>query len=344
VEPKLKSFFERPEGTTGLAFIGAGIALTCIIGYYFLPVVIVILTNIIWASILGAIVCGGIALALNDNVRFLVSSAFQSAMRFITGLFIAIDPIGILKNYLKQMKDRLVKIEKHIIELTGQIRSLESNIINRTENVKNFMKLAKAAKDRGQTDRAGLEANKAAREKDFVDKLTVTLTKMEEVQKILSKMKQNLNYLYEDTEHNITIREAEYNSIQASYKALKGAEALIEGDKAKALFEQAMEYTANDIAEKLGEMDRFMDTSKDFMMTMDLQNAVFNEDGLELLAQWEKNGSAILDYEKNRGKIRVDNTNNSGILSPLEQAQAETEQAEIEANSESQFSSFFNKR
>jgi phage shock protein A len=309
-QPKIKSFFERPEGNTGLLFIGAGIVGTGVACWYLLPVIIVILSNLLYASLLGAGVFALFTLLMNDKFRFACSSLFQSAMRWLTGWVIAIDPIGILKNYLEEMKERLAKVEKHIREVNGQKVSLERNITERLKNIEQYMKLANAAKKAGQTDQAALKANMAAREKHFADKLAVILDKTEGILRILSKMKSNLNFLYEDTEHEVEIREAEYNSIKASFKAMKGAEALIEGDKAKAMFEQTMEYTANDIAMKLGEMDRFMDTSKDFMLSMDLQNGVFNEDGLALLAQWEQNGSAILSYKAGdlSGKVRVDSS------------------------------------
>lgn len=337
-QPKIKSFWEKPEGNTGMFVMAAGIIAVAVGAWYALPIIIILLSNVLYATFLGLSVAAVFGLIMNDKFRFLCSSMFQSAMRVVTGLFIAVDPIGILKNYLEEMIERLQKIERHIKDLCGQVVKLESNIKERTQNINHYMKLAQQAKKTNQTDIAALNANKAAREKHFVDKLSVTLEKMRGVNDILSKMKKNLNYLYEDTEHEVEIQEAEYESIKSASKAMKGAEALIEGDNNKAMFEQTMEYIANDIAMKLGEMDRFMDTSQNFITTMDLNNAIFNEEGLELLAQWEKNGPSIMDYEKNRGqKIRVDSSGSSGTISAEEQEQIQQE----ENNS---FASIFNNK
>lgn len=337
-QPKLKNFWDRPEGNTGLAFLAVAGAAAVVGLYYALPFIITLLANTLYAVLLGTALFAVVVTLMNDKFRFLCSTAFQSVMRWFTGWFVAVDPIGILKGYLTQMQDRLRKIEQHIRELAGQIMKLRNNISSRKEHVDEFLRLAKAAKKNGLMDRAALESNKAAREMDFVQKLSVTLEKMESIQSIISKMKQNLIYLYEDTSHEVEIREAEYESIKAASKAMKGAESLIEGDKQKELFEQAMEYTANDIANKLGEMDRFMDTSKDFMMSMDLTNAVFNEEGLELLAQWEKNGSSILDYEKNRGqKFRVDSSVSSDTMG------FEVQEQTLESDVNKSFSQLFNK-
>ena len=48
-----------------------------------------------------------------------------------------------------------------------------------------------------------------------------------------------------------------------------------------------MQAILDDVSQKTGEMERFMDLSKNFMDTMDLQNAEFESEGLELLDNFE---------------------------------------------------------
>jgi hypothetical protein len=75
---------------------------------------------------------------------------------------------------------------------------------------------------------------------------------------------------------------------------------IISGDKDKrAMFDMALEAIADDVANKVGEMERFMDLSENFMRSVDLQNGVFEEEGLKMLEMWEKEGvSSILGAEK----------------------------------------------
>jgi hypothetical protein len=61
----------------------------------------------------------------------------------------------------------------------------------------------------------------------------------------------------------------------------------------KELFERAMETLADDVGNKVGEMERFMDTSRNLMATIDLQNGVFEEEGLQLLERWEKDSPLL---------------------------------------------------
>ena len=65
------------------------------------------------------------------------------------------------------------------------------------------------------------------------------------------------------------------------------------------MFDRALEAIADDVSMKIGEMERFMEMSNSFMDSIDLQNGIFEEEGLELLDKWEKEGvSLILGNQK----------------------------------------------
>lgn len=329
-QPKIKTFFERPEGTVGLGFIAAMVVAAGFAAYAFLPFIITLLANTITAIALGCVLTAMVAVLMNDNFRFVVRSVFQSSMRALTGLWIPVDPIGILKNYLLDMKDRLGEVEISIEQLNGQIATLKANIKNRKDSIKNLLRLAKAAKKREDPQEAELQASMAARERDYASSLEELLMKVSGFERVLSKVKKNLDFLYVDTQHRVQIEEEKYKTTRSAYKAMRGAKRILQGDKAKEIYDQTLEYLAADIGMKLGEMDRFMTVSKDFMNGMDLQNAVFNDKGLELLEEWEKKGSSILDYEHNREKIRVDVTGlpnddpDDGTATDPPQARAQT--------------------
>ena len=50
----------------------------------------------------------------------------------------------------------------------------------------------------------------------------------------------------------------------------------------------------NDVANKVGEMERFMDVSKGVVNSIDLQNGVFEEEGLKMLEEWERTRTSKL--------------------------------------------------
>jgi rubrerythrin len=324
-QQKIKGFLERPEGTTGLIILSV---LACAVGgvvLYNMEAIVKLLQNTIYAMFMAGSIIAVIALLLNDNFRWFCKSAFQSSMRALTSVWITIDPIGILKNYLLDMVEKLKKIEGYLEQLAGQITGLSQKIDTRKNNVKTFLKYAAAAQRNGDIDNVTLNANKAQREKEWVEEMSETLDQMQQTSDILKHMKRNLNLLYDDTEHRVDLLVDKYQAIKAAYKAMRGAKELIEGDRKKAIFEQDCEYIASDIGNKLGEMDRFFEASHSTFSNMDLQNDIFNKDGLALLSSWEKDG--ILSYENSRSlkpgaKVRISDRPGTDELELAEMSQA----------------------
>ncbi|MFT4686494.1 MAG: hypothetical protein ACI94D_001454 [Neolewinella sp.] len=55
-----------------------------------------------------------------------------------------------------------------------------------------------------------------------------------------------------------------------------------------------MEGITEDVANKVGEMERMMDLSNEFMSSVDLQNGVFADEGLRMLEEWEQKSDLML--------------------------------------------------
>ena len=113
--------------------------------------------------------------------------------------------------------------------------------------------------------------------------------------RVLTKMYSNSEILLEDTKDQVKMKEEERKAIRASHSAMKSAMSIISGNADKrAMFDQALEVIADDVAMKVGEMERFMEMSSSFMDSVDLQNGVFEEQGLQMLEEWEKNSTLML--------------------------------------------------
>ncbi len=292
---KPKSFWKRPEGITGLIFMLAVIAGGGYLLYIGLPTLIALAQNTLYLAgmllVLGAIVY----MVLDPKMRNLVWYMYKSVMRNITSMFVTIDPIGILKNYVEDLEDNLVKMRKQIGALRGQMRKLMGIMEQNNSDIENNMKLASAARDKGKEQQMLLATRKAARLKESNQKYQALHNKMEVMYRILNKMHQNSEILLEDTKDQVKLKEQERKAIRASHGAMKSAMSVISGDPDKrAMFDAAMEAINDDVANKVGEMERFMEMSANFMDSVDLQNGIFEEEGLKMLEKWEKQSTLML--------------------------------------------------
>ena len=292
---KPKSFWSRPEGTTGALFL---IGILGGLGYLFVKYAAALagllsstVSIVISLLVLGAI----IYMVLDPKMRTLVSYMYKSVMRWITGIFVTIDPIGILKNYIDDLKDNLKKMSKQIGSLKGQMRRLKDIVGDNNREIEKQMAIARKAKQLGDQKSMMLSSRKAARLKESNGKYSSLHSKMTVLYKVLTKMHSNSEILLEDTVDQVKVKEQERKAIRASHSAMSSAMSIIKGDSDKrAMFDQAMEAIADDVSNKVGEMERFMEMSSDFMNSVDLQNGIFEEQGLKMLEEYEKKSTLLL--------------------------------------------------
>jgi predicted nucleic acid-binding Zn-ribbon protein len=292
---KSKSFWKRPEGVTGSIFL---IALIAGGGYLLatnIEFIIGLVSQTLYLGIILAVLAAIIYMVLDPRMRNLVWYGYKSVMRWITGMFVQLDPIGILKSYVDDLQSNLKKMSKQIGLLKGQMRKLETLVKENKETIDNEMKRASVAKQKGMDNQVMLATRKAARLQDSNEKYTVLLNKMQVMYRILNKMYQNSEILLEDTKDQVALKEQERKAIRASHSAMKSAMSVMSGDPDKrAMFDAAMESIADDVANKVGEMERFMEMSANLMDSIDLQQGVFEDEGLKMLEQWEKESTLML--------------------------------------------------
>ena len=297
---KPKSFWKKPEGKTGMLFMGL-LGAGGLYGLYkILPYLITIVENTLYLGILLTVLGAFIYMILDPKMRSLIFYMYKSFMRWITGIFIQIDPIGILKSYIEDLKDNLKKMNKQIALLKGQMKRLQQIMADNRVNINSNLKLASAAKEKDKKGIMILKSRKAGRLKESNLKLDGLYKKMEILYRVLTKMYENSEILLEDIEDQVMVKEQERKAIRASHSAMKSAMNIIAGNNdKKEMFDRALEVIAEDVSMKIGEMERFMDMSTNFMDSIDLQNGIFEEEGLELLEKWENEGvSLILGNQK----------------------------------------------
>ena len=164
---KPKSFWKRPEGVTGAIFL-AGIVLGGgFLLFSVLPALVVLVQTALGLAVTLLVLGAIIYMALDPKMRNLVGYMYKSVMRSITGLFVKIDPIGILKSYVDDLKANLTKMNQQINRLRGQMHKLKELILNNQKEIKNNLEIASQAKMSNQQNVVILKSRKAGRGKTY---------------------------------------------------------------------------------------------------------------------------------------------------------------------------------
>jgi hypothetical protein len=297
---KPKSFWKRPEGVTGAIFLGAIVIGGGVLLATLLPVLIPLMQNTLALALMLVALAAIVYMFVDPKMRNLIWYMYKGVMRWVTGLFVQIDPIGILKSYVADLESNLKHMNQQINKLRGQMHKLREIIFNNQKNIQENLELASQAKETNKESIMILKTRKAGRLQESNMRLEDLYKKMEVLYRVLHRMYENSEILKEDIKDQVMVKEQERKAIHASSSAMKSAMTIISGDKdARAMFDMALEAIADDVSQKVGEMERFMEMSASFMDSVDLQNGVFEEEGLKMLEQWEQEGiSKILGNEK----------------------------------------------
>jgi predicted nucleic acid-binding Zn-ribbon protein len=296
---KRKPYYKRPDGIVGTVFLllllGGGIY-----GLYLvMPALISLAENALYLTLMLLVLAALLYMIFDPRMRTLIGYMYKSTMRSITSWFITIDPIGILKNYVSDLEKNLSRMSEQIGGVRGQIHKLSTLIEKNEDEVKTQLAIASKAKEKDMDKQMVLASRKAARLKDSNEKYQALHKKLEVLHRVLSKMHGNSEILLEDTRDQIKVKEEERKAIRASHSAMQSAMNVIQGDSDKrVMFDEAIEVIAEDVAHKVGEMERFMELSSGLMDSIDLQQGVFEDQGLKMLEEWEKESSLMfLDEE-----------------------------------------------
>lgn len=327
-----KSFWKRPEGITGLVFLTAIVGGLGFLVFSNLEAIMLAMQSTLMLAATLAVLGVIVYMFLDPKMRNLIYYMYKSVMRSITGMFVQLDPIGILKNYVEEMEKNLNKLRTQIGNIRGQSRKLETLMKTNQAEIENQLKLAKIAKERGKKQPMILSSRKAARLQESNAKYAALRQKIDVLYRILTKMHDNSEVLLEDTKDQVKLKEMERKAIRASHGAMKSAMSVINGQPdQRAMFDQAMEHIADDVANKVGEMERFMEMSSDFMNSIDLQNGVFEEQGMAMLEAYEKESELLLSG----GHI------SSSETLDLESPRAQPEAQRRAGNNSGSYDSFF---
>ncbi|HET9405991.1 MAG TPA: hypothetical protein VFO39_02015 [Candidatus Sulfotelmatobacter sp.] len=293
---QMKSFWARPEGKTGMiAIVLAAAALVYGWGMI-VPFIVSMLADTLHMVFLALILAAVLFVLFSSRTHLL----FRLLMRAITGLIINIDPIGILKDHLSQMRKRRDVMSQQISNVSGQIQYLK-NIIDKNQAMANEnMRLAAHAKkiatstaDQNEQLRMALQMKAKANQAGRLQKSNLSyqqlLNKLQNIYDLLSKWAVHIDFYIEDTDNEVRQAEIEYKTINTAFRAYRTALAVIKGTgDEKELYDQTMEKLAEEAGRKLGEMEDFQRLAQNFMDTIDLENGAVETEALQKLDAYEQ--------------------------------------------------------
>jgi membrane-associated HD superfamily phosphohydrolase len=167
------------------------------------------------------------------------------------------------------------------------------------------MNVAAQADKQGMIMQRQLAVRKAGRAEQVTLTFQGLLNEIRKQIAIAEKIKEASKYMIADINDTIEVETEKREEIRASYKAMNAARRILAKDKDREMYDLALESTTRDYANKLGEITQFLDDSKDFINTMDLENGAADEASLSKLKEWETRSANLLEGGTGKTKYRV---------------------------------------
>ena len=293
-----KSFFSKPEGKPGMILMAA-LAVAGAYGLYLaLPFLITLVTNLLTLCLLVGALVGLIALVMNGTVQTLAKNIFQSICRGIATMYTTIDPIGILKNQLDDMKKAKAELDQTIQRFAGSDNNLRTNIARKTAEINQLMAQSQQAARMLQNEPDALKKERIQLQKEtYEQKAGMLMGFVKQLQDLENQTNDMLNKFrhwsqvsdakIERTEIKVEIFAEQRKAILDAKNTLHAGIRILKGDPEQLkLVDGAIEYLQEDAARTLGEIQEFNRYSDKLLTDIDIENGANAEMARQKFAEF----------------------------------------------------------
>lgn len=300
------TFWKRPEGKVGKWFNFAVIAA---LGYFLfqyrtdITSFVQDLMHMIW-------VCVGLAITLyvvlDNKLRNLLSFIYMQLMRGLTGIFVEMDPVAAIKKKIEDMWKKRDEMGVQLTAVKGGLNRLESLISENTKHQNDAlgkMKYAQSQKDNSGFDFA---SRSAARYKESNERMQPQLDRLSKVYNTGLFFYTNSENVIKDKEEDLNLKISEFEIMKSSSKLVSAASAIFAGNDAEdSIYNQSYDFMMQSIANSSAELDVFVDSSKNVMSQINLDNGAMSEKGVAMLAEWEQQTASITSLGGGKQPIAI---------------------------------------
>ncbi|MBR4814438.1 MAG: hypothetical protein IKZ67_03145, partial [Paludibacteraceae bacterium] len=229
----------------------------------------------------------------NKNTWKWISLFWLHINRKIVGMFVKIDPISILENSIRKMKDKLNTVHENVTKLRTILVSMNSKLDSyQSQQEDNIRKLKKRKEQLAGA--SNLTSNEKLKIQMSISNLSNDIAQLDGIIESQKKRIETSKKYQEVMERLETIAEAKversslelkrtkdaYESAKEQRSALKTISSIMRGDSQSLEEEMAIEHITNTINSSVAEMEGFINDSDGVLENYNLESAV-NEDRVE---------------------------------------------------------------
>jgi hypothetical protein len=235
-------------------------------------------------------------------VQNLAKNIFQSVCRGIARTYTTIDPIGILRNQLDDMKKAKEELDDTVQKFAGSYNNLKSNIARKFAQITDFKAKADAAGRMLQTKTDPLEHERIQLEQQtFLQNAGMVMQTQGQLQALADQTKDMLDKFRHWSQisdakiqrmgFQVDLLAQQRDMVLAAKRTLGVGIRLLKGDPEQLkLVDGAIEYLQDDAAQTIGEIEEFNRYSDKLLTDIDIEN---NANAAAAQAKFAEMGSKL---------------------------------------------------
>jgi uncharacterized phage infection (PIP) family protein YhgE len=237
--------------------------------FIILPFIITLLSDVIHASILAAIVVAILWLVLNPTFRTAVKNLFQNVVRFFASWVVETDPIGILRNNLDDMKKAKGDLDQTLQRFAGSDERLQRSIAAKNDEINTLGRKANKAAEMAAAAADPMERERLSLERQtFLEKAGMLMQGVKQLQQLeaqTSNMLHTFQHWSQIADSKIQRTENKVGFLAEQRKMILDAKAtlgvgqrLLRGNPEQLkMVDMALDYLEEDTSRTLGEIKEF---------------------------------------------------------------------------------------
>jgi predicted nucleic acid-binding Zn-ribbon protein len=297
-EQKAKGIFDQKGGTLGMVLLALGV----VAFIWNINAIAAFATTLLGLIVTVVAIAAILFLAFNKDFRILVGTLYMMAIRGLMGAVIKMNPIAILEDTIKEMYKRIDNIEDKMGKLNGVRLKFKDKIVTKKKETKEcldsievFEKRRDTANDPAEKQKWGgkviVQQRQSVRLVDITKEYIDLQGASENWYNTLSKIEDGAKLTVEDAENEVKMLKEKFEMVKDSHSAFKSMMSIMKGNPDElANFNLASDIIAKDIADKVGEMDRVLNSTGGMIDKMDTDKEILSIKGNDISKQYKELG------------------------------------------------------
>lgn len=298
LENKAKGIFDQKGGTLGMVLLALG----CVVVIWNIKAIAAFATTLLGLLVTVGVIAVIIFLVFNKDFRILVGTCYMMAVRYIMGYIVKMNPIAILEDTIKEMYKRIDFIEEKMGKLNGVRLKFKDKIVVKRKEAKDcldsipvFEKKRDSASDpieKAKWDgKVKVQQRQSVRLVDITKEYIDLQAAAENWYRTLSKIQDGAKLTVEDAENETKMLKEKFQMVKDSHSAFKSMMSIMKGNPdERANFNLASDIITKDITDKVGEMDRVLNTTGGMIDKMETDKEILSIKGNDISKKYQELG------------------------------------------------------